>query len=286
MPDTRSLGLILAGAAQILAGIGSALILLYIASGSELAARQGAGGGAAVASSLVTCGIATVYFVAVGIGSIRRRRWAQALSLVVSSIWLAAGVVATLLMLVMPDAPLQLSAVAIAVLAVIPLILVVFYSRDSVRLECEAADEPRWTDRVPLPVLAVVIILAFASVTLIANLANPVLTMFGSRVTGAPAALALLGLAMLCAWLALQLYRLSEAAWWTIVLLQAIGCVAAGVTLARGHARSGLFIAIVVATWLAYFAYLLFLRRYFGVRGTEPRTRRSDLRSDQFTFSG
>ncbi len=281
----RSIGLIVAGAVQILVGCCCALILLYVASGSELAVRQGPGGGASVASSLTACGIATVFFFSVGIGSFLRRRWARALSVVVSSIWLAAGVVGTALVAILPQHASVLTAGAFVVLVLLPFALVLFYSRDSVRLECEAVDPPRWTDRVPLPVLAVVIILAFGSVTLVANLANPVLTIFASRITGAPAALALLGLAILCAWLALQLFRLNETAWWTLVLLQAIGCIGAGVTLARRSGQSSLFIAVVIAAWLAYFAYLLFIRRYFGQR-LQPRTRRGDVAADQFTFSG
>ena len=37
----------------------------------------------------------------------------------------------------------------------------------------------------------------------------------------------------------------------------------------------------MIATWLAYFAYLLFIRRYF-VFGSAPRTRREDA-SPRFT---
>src|ERR1700681_3008097 len=96
-----SAGFILFGALQILIGLACAMFTLYIASGSEIAVRQSAGGGAAVASGLIVYGVATAYFVAAGIGSMRRRRWAQALSVVVSAMWLAGGAVGTLLILVM-----------------------------------------------------------------------------------------------------------------------------------------------------------------------------------------
>lgn len=286
MPERHSIGLILAGVLQILIGIGSAIVLLYIASGSELAVRQGPAAGASVASSLTACGIATLYFFAAGAGSLMRRRWARALSVVVSGMWLAGGIVTAVLVLLVPDSTTLTAGAAIGAFVILPLILVFIYSRDSIRLECEAADVPRWTDRVPLPVLAVVIMLAFGALTLVANLANPVLALFSTRVTGAPAALALLGLAILCGWLAIQLYRLNETAWWTLVLLQILGCVAAAISLARGGIhRSGLFVAVIVATWVAYFAYLLFIRRYFALR-LQPRTRRGDVAGDQFTFSG
>lgn len=287
MAEGRSIGLIFAGVLQILIGIACAAVLLYIAADSDLTVRQGPHAAASLASSLTACGIATVYFAGVGAGSLRRRRWARALGLVVSTMWLVAGIVTAILILLLPRVPAA-AAGLIAAITVLPLILVWLYGRKAVRLECDAADVPRWTDRVPLPVLAVVIILAFGSVLLVANLANPVLTLFTTRMSGAPAALTLLGLAILCAWLAIQLYRLNESAWWTVVLLQVIGCVAAAI--ARAYARSrpsGLFVAAVVAVWLAYFAYLLFIRRYFALR-LQPRTRRGDLPAggDQFTFSG
>ena len=39
--------------------------------------------------------------------------------------------------------------------------------------------------------------------------------------------------------------------------------------------REPLFVALMVATWLAYFAFLLYLRRFFAIR-LLPRTRRDD----------
>jgi hypothetical protein len=289
-------GLILFGSLQILIGLACAMFTLYIASGSEIAVRQGAGGGAAVASGLIVYGVATVYFVSVGVGSMRRRRWAQALSVVVSAMWLAGGAVGTLFILVMlPTIEQRVANTsgafilggAIVVAILVPLAILLYYRQPSVRLMCETADVPRWTDRVPLPILAIIIVLAFGSLALLANLSNPVIAVFGNNVTGAPAALTLLGLSILSAWLAVQFCRLKESAWWTLVLLQVIGCVAATVSLVRGGSgrvaaddvaevsRSPFFIAIIVASWLAYFAYLLYIRRYFALQ-TEPRTRRDD----------
>ncbi len=282
MSQDRSIALIVVGALQILVGLACATVVLYIASGSEAAVRHGPAGGAAVASSLTAYGVATVFFVAMGVGSMRRRRWARALSLVVSAMWLAAGTVAMLLIPMLPMVtPVLITSAAIA-LIVLPLAFVLFYRSDAVRLTCEAFDKPRWTDRVPLPVLAVVIMLAFGSLALLSSLGNPVLTLFATQITGAPAAVTLLALAILCAWLAMQMYRLHESAWWTLMFIQVIGCIIAAVSLVRGGAadarRSPLFVTVIVATWLGYFAYLLFLRRYFALRA-EPRTRRGDVRA-------
>ena len=72
MADTKTTdggaGLILLGIVQMLIGLGCAMLVLYIASGSEVAVRQGPGGSAAVASGLIVYGVATVYFVSVGVG--------------------------------------------------------------------------------------------------------------------------------------------------------------------------------------------------------------------------
>lgn len=288
-------GLIAFGALQILIGLSCAILVLYVASGSEIAVRQGPAGGAAVASGLMVYGVVCVYFISVGVGSFRRRRWAQALSVVISAVWLAGGVVATMLVLVLLPAIRQrtphtsaasILGATILFAIVLPLAIFLFYRRPSVRLTCEAADGPRWTDRVPLPILAMMIVLAFGALALFANLANPVIALFGRNVTGAPAAVTLLGLGILSAWLVVQFYRLKESAWWTLVLLQIIGCLAATVTLVRGRestggsdladaSRSPFFIAIIVASWLAYFAYLLYIRRYFALQ-PEPRTRHDD----------
>ena len=291
----RSGGLIAFGVLQILIGLICAMLVLYIASSSELAVRQGPAGSAAVASGLTVYGIATVYFIAAGVGSMKQRRWAQALSVVVSAMWLAGGLVTTLLVIVMLPSLQQrttmsgagLVALTIVFAIIIPAAILMFYRRDSIRALCEAADISRWTDRVPLPILAVMIVLGFLSLALFANLANPQIAMFGTTISGAPAAVTLLALAILSAWLVVQFYRLKESAWWTLVLLQVIGCVIAITSLVRGGStradaadaadisRSPFFVAILVASWLAYFAFLLYIRRYFALR-TEPRTRTTD----------
>ncbi|HEX7150168.1 MAG TPA: hypothetical protein VF618_01680 [Thermoanaerobaculia bacterium] len=267
MENDRSTGLVVFGAVQILVGIVCGIALL-----------------AAVAATVTTTsmifltGIAAFFFVAAGVGSIKARRWARALSTVVSALWLAGGVIAllsTLLIVprVYPGARIGLIAAGIALAAIVlPAILFFFYRRDDVRATCERRDKPRWTDAVPLPVLALALVMAFASLWLLVRMSEPVVPLFGMVMTGGPAALTLLALAVLCGILAVQSYRLKESAWWTVVLLQVIGCTMWAVSMARGGSRDPVVWGVTIATWVGYFAFLLMLRKYFvGGRGGRPR---------------
>jgi hypothetical protein len=162
----------------------------------------------------------------------------------------------------------------------LPLLLFFYYRRDDVRAACEELDPTvRWTDRTPLPVLGVVIVLAFSAAALLSNLAVPSFQVLGRQVTGAPAALTMFALAVLCAVLALESYKLNESAWWTLILLQVIGLAWAVTSFVMaGGGGDPLFTALVAATWIAYFGFLLSIRRYF-VRPLVPRTRREDQSS-------
>jgi hypothetical protein len=301
----RYAGLVVFGILQVVLGVLCAALALFIAARFELAQqRDPASAGGTLASGLIVYGLGAVYFLAVGIGSIRARRWARALALVVSAVWLAAGTVSVVMLtVILPKALRAMSvpvgtisgtaiALAIGFAIILPLALVLFYRSAAVAATVERRDpKPRWTDRTPLPVLAVVLVIAFGSIAMIANLASATLSLMGRIVTGAPAAMTLFALALLGAVLAMQLYRLREAAWWTLVLLQVIGLVYGGLTLARTDfgelsRRSGspdlsavyrdpMVIGAFIGTWLAYFAFLLYLRRYF-VTGLQPRTRLSD----------
>jgi hypothetical protein len=300
-PRDRHAGLIVFGVLQILIGLICAAFTLFVA------AAMGTGQmpqGASMAPALVVYALGAVYFISVGIGSVRARRWARALSVVVSAMATVAGAIATLMLVVMLPQLREIipvgSAGAVSGCAIgfvvvagvlIPLGLFLFYRSHDVRTTCERRDPtPRWTDRVPLPVLAVVVVMAFAAVTLVASLSNPVLPLFGSVITGAPAALTFLSLSFLSAFLAVQLYRLKESAWWTLVLMQVTGCVIGALTITRMDTRvvpqaagtpditaiyrNPLFIALLIATWVGYFAFLLSLKRYFGK--IVPRTRAGD----------
>lgn len=309
-PERRT-GLILFGILQIILGILAAGAVLVVAAGHEIAEQKdNLSSGAALASAVVVYGVAAAYLFTVGIGSIRGRRWARALSVVMSAMWAIAGLVGGLMVMVVLPRALRAAGstdvtsvagrVGLGILifgVALPLILFLFYRRDDVRASFEARDpKPRWTDRVPAPILAVVLVLAFTAIALLANLASPSFEVLGREVSGAPAALTMFAFAGLSAFLAVQLYRMKESAWWTLILLQLLGVAYAVTSFATGDAaasrpgtpsevaavyRDPFFIAIFAATWIGYFAFLLYIRRFFA-RPIVPRTRRSD----QSRFSG
>lgn len=283
-PGRDRSGLLVAlGGVQIIVGLACGVLLLGVVASDSLAARGAAApvSPRAIASSIFILGLAMFHFITAGVGSIRARRWARAMSVVVCALWLAGGTVATIATVtivprVAPERSLVGTAIAMFLaLIVLPLALLFFYVREDVRLTCERRDRARWTDRVPLPVLALSLILALASAALLVSLSDPAVPMFGTIISGAPAALTLLALAILCAMLAVGVYRLKTGAWLTVVLLQIIGCVAAGLTMARtpgGLYRDAVVWTLVVGSWIAYLAFLLSLRRYFaGGREGRPR---------------
>src|SRR5688572_18576779 len=102
-PKDRSAGLVVFGLLQILLGLACIGLTLLVAAATEFAATapSTAPSGADLAAAIVVYALAAVYFIAVGIGSIRGRRWARALTLVVSALWMAGGIIATIMVAVM-----------------------------------------------------------------------------------------------------------------------------------------------------------------------------------------
>jgi hypothetical protein len=309
----RSTSLILFGIIHILFGIGCAGFVLLMAVVSELGSRRG---GAALptsvfASNVVTYSLLALYFFSVGIGSIRRRRWARALALVVSWIWLLMGLLAaTVLGVLWPrmmknmpaDGAGVLTGVVFTVLFVlyilIPGLILLVYRGPNVKATVEHHDpKVRWTDRAPLPVLAVVLVTAAASLSLLASTAYATIPLAGTIVTGVPAMIITLAIAGLLASLSMGLYRLKLSAWWALLLLQVIGAAVGILTVMRTdfeqlYTRMGImtpelrqmgiaelyrdpmiWIPAGIA-WAAFFLFVLWLRRYF--MGIAPRTRAAD----------
>ena len=212
--------------------------------------------------------IATYAFVAaalltLGIGSVQLKRWACALTVVISWYWLITGILIVILMTAMLPVTMrsvlqaqqgmagQSQAISEGVMAVVitfiivfgavflvlvPIAFLVFYSRQDVADTCRYRDPvERWTDRIPLPVLGACVVLAIQSVyMLVTGVSTPLFPFFGRYLTGLPAFVCFLLMACLDTYLAIAFYRLKPAGWWIAVTAAPLRLLSMALTYARG----------------------------------------------------
>jgi hypothetical protein len=292
------------GIVHIGIGLVCLLLLFGTAVGAEMIAKRPGTPQPNIAQSLLFDALATFYFVAIGVGSIRARRWARDLALAVSAVWLIAGVIACavsfivfphILVIIPPSQEhavvTMMSISLVLTMILLPLAFTLFYRMRSVRSTCESHDpKPRWTERAPVPVLALALTLALGALMMIVNLNARAYFLFGMMLTGATASIAIVALAVLFAVIAVQLFRLRESAWWVLVLLHLVAATGMVMAFTRGVDVNGYYDrigqmtpqiramhletltsdpklwAIIVVGWLAYLAFLVWLRRYFVTR--------------------
>ena len=194
------------------------------------------------------------WFISMGIGSVKARRWARALILVSSWFWLVCGICGvTFFLLFMPgmydsmaetdEIPMEIISVIKFVTVVfmtiiyvlIPGALVFFYRSRHVKATCRFRDpQIRWTDKCPLPVLALSMLFAMWSVSLLTMGAYGwAFPFFGTILTGISGAAVVLVLILCLAYLARGTYRLSINAWWCAVLLTIAWGVSTIITFSR-----------------------------------------------------
>ncbi|MBM3880643.1 MAG: hypothetical protein FJ387_13155 [Verrucomicrobia bacterium] len=235
----RSTGLLVFGVLEILLGFVAVLMVPLMVLGQVMAARMGQGefNVRLVVPAAVFYGGAAVIFVWLGIGSIRARRWARALVLVVGWSWLAMGVVGSVLFLFimpqllsegppggepLPETARQVGLVVglgfvLVLFVAVPAVLVGFFQSRHVKATCEARDPgPSWTDACPLPVLVLsfwLMVGAFSLLTLPLS-SNSVLPCFGILLSGIPGGVVCGILATLWIVSAVAAYRLKPVGWW------------------------------------------------------------------------
>ena len=259
LPD-RSTRLMLFGIFQIVLGCLCGLIGLMMVVIFTIGPLAKAPHGEAIHAQSMIPGIAlylvlAVAFIWLGIGSIRARRWAWALTVILSWLWLIQGVIAiTAFVLfvgpmmsasiaqqakVPPQARVMIQVTVGAVMACIyillPAIFVIFYHRESVRATCQRRDpQVRWTDRCPLPAPALSVVMAFSVVSMpSAAVYGPVIPLFGVFLSGAAAAAAMLLITLALVYLGWGAYRLYMHAWWGTLLLGLAGTLNVAVTFLR-----------------------------------------------------
>jgi hypothetical protein len=314
----RRTGLLVFGILEILLGGMCVLLLVLLLVVFALAAssaRVGTLGGYGFAGEVdwhglrfaaVVYGLLAVAFVWLGIGSIHCRRWARALSLILSWSWLLGGISALCFFVVFQRAFIAKGMITPAanfimgviwgfqaiVLVALPSAMVLFYQSRHVKATCEARDQtPRWTDACPMPVLATslwIYVGAFSLLT-IPFLYHSVVPFFGMLITGRVAACILVLCSALWFYLGWGTYRLKPAAWWLMLIVFGLSSASAAFTFLRidlmdlyrrlGYGEEqirmmqdlGFFTGRSAAWWSAlfFFAFLLYslwIRKYFTRR--------------------
>ncbi|MBU0679690.1 MAG: hypothetical protein KJ626_16430 [Verrucomicrobia bacterium] len=252
----RKTGLVVFGILKILFG-GVCLLMVPLMVFAMIAAKS-AGGEVAPATnaSMMIPGVLFylllgIWFIWMGIGSIMARRWARALILVSSWLWLVCGAGGLLFMVFMmpgmydrmgetgqiPTSVVLVMKVVMLVFmtlfyVLIPGILVLFYSRRNVKLTCEARDPvTRWTDKCPLSVLGPVLLCAMWGVFMPwTGVYGWVLPFFGRIISGATGAVVTLSAAAVCLYAARAMYKLRVSGWWCAFLLMLAWGVSSAVT--------------------------------------------------------
>ena len=195
-----------------------------------------------------------LWFIWMGIGSIKARRWARALILVSSWLWLICGICGLVFMLLlMPDMydrmghggqmppgaatfmKFVMTGFMTVFYVIIPAVLVLFYGSRNVKATCQFRDsQVRWTDKCPLPVLTVSLIFGcWALSMLFMGFYGWTIPFFGAILSAMPGAAVVLVVMLLCGYVAWGTYRLSIKAWWCSVLLTIAWALSAGITFSR-----------------------------------------------------
>jgi hypothetical protein len=285
--------------------------------GAVLSRRMG--GGLPLGStvlSVASYALAAIGLITLGAGSIRARRWARALTLILAWIWLVLGSLGTIALTVLlpsafmagftaaaasnpatPSVPRGVIAVILTVvivvcavfMVVLPIVFLVFYRRKDVEETVKHRDPSvRWTDRCPLPVLALSLLFMGGGVYyLLISVTTPLFPLFGRYLTGLPAGICLVLLAMLDGFLAYSLFRLQLTGWWIALVAVALRWASAIVTFHRAdlldaYSKMGMpqqqlqvmsanpiLRSTVLEYWSAAFgllflAYMIWVKRYLA----------------------
>jgi hypothetical protein len=255
----RRTGLVLFGILHIIIGALCALGMLFTIVGAIAVTALGRGAvpamniGQMILVVLLYLLLA-VWFVWMGIGSVLARRWARALIVITSWLWLICGIggfIVTLLF--MPDVfdlmamsgeiPQEMAVIVqsivtgfmAVILIVIPGAFVLFYSSRHVKATCEQRDpHVRWIDKAPLPVITLSSILGAVAVSMpFLALYRWTVPFFGVVLSGIPGAVVVLVYVVLFAYTAWGTYKLRMRAWWCGLLLTIASVISMGITFSR-----------------------------------------------------
>lgn len=315
----KSTGLAIFGSLQIAMGGLSALLVPLMLFSIAIGQPSGGATTAQILPAACLYAMLAIALVTLGIGSILARRWARALTLVLAWMWLIMGVISMISMLFVmpgmmaaqqPQAPpltmkfiyTMMIIMMAGIYIVLPGIFVLFYKRSDVKATCQWRDpKVRWTDKCPLPVLSLSLLLGFGATSFIWSASYGFVTpFFGMFLKGVPGAILVLSVSLLFGYLAWATYKLKIAAWWATLCFFILFGLSATISFLTNDVidlyremdfppdqlemmeKSGAFEMnmplLMGINTVVFIGYLIWVRRYFRVPSdSETTTPQVDL---------
>jgi hypothetical protein len=232
--------LVFFGVVKLLFGVVAFLFFLLILfslvffQNTNIAGTQQNTVGTVIPAALIYLVLGTI-FIILGVGSIKKTRWARSLTLLFSWMAFITGIVVTILMAFLindifnnvdsaiSQNPTLLFFVKIFIfvfyilfLIIIPgIFILVYQSRNVIKTVQKYDPKERWTDKCPLPLLALCFILLYGSLSPLFMVSTGyVIPFFGTILSGLPAVILHMANSIICIYLAIQIYKLNIHAWY------------------------------------------------------------------------
>ncbi len=249
----RSTGLVVFGTLDVLLGIfcfSLAMLLLIVVSSAGLQGMRPVYYWMAMTFLFGSTG----WYIVMGLGSIKARRWARALLIVGAWVAVFFGTLALALVLyilpevygIMADSDLVAPGLVLGVLyfsvfmllflqVVFPLIAIAFYGLASVRTTCERRNPKScWTDRRPLPLLAMGFISTLGCLSIVAGATTHyTVFLFGHVISGWQGMFVAAGLSVACGYVGWGAFTRKMHAWWGAYALVLVTCSSLMLTFAE-----------------------------------------------------
>ncbi|VGO11529.1 hypothetical protein PDESU_00073 [Pontiella desulfatans] len=230
----RSVGLMVSGILEIVLGIlafSVAMLLLVVASSAGLGGMKPSHFWIAMGLLFYLAG----WFIVMGLGSMKAKRWARALVLVGAWVTVFFGTLGLALVLyilpelhgLMLNSGLIAPAVSMGILyfvilvlfllqVLFPMVAIAFYSLRGVQVTCERLHPaPCWTDKVPLPLLAMALVSIMGSLSILTGATtNYVVFLFGKIVAGGLGMVIVLAISVACGYIGWGAFSRKIHAWW------------------------------------------------------------------------